>query len=144
MYTIDTSVFINAVEPLETDHSASRQLLGTLRVRRLAIVVPTLVTVEVAGTMSRLRDANRAHRLVVLLRRLPTVTFIPLDDALAQHAATLAAAHLLRGADAVYAAVAQQFGTTLISRDREHLTRLPAVVPVLHPTDALTRLQTTT
>ncbi|HWQ15191.1 MAG TPA: PIN domain-containing protein [Roseiflexaceae bacterium] len=93
MYTIDTSVFINAVEPLETDHAASRQLLG---------------------------------------------------DALAQHAATLAAAHPLRGADAVYAAVAHHFGATLVSRDREHLTRLPAVVPVLHPTDALARLQAMT
>jgi predicted nucleic acid-binding protein len=35
MYTIDTSVFINAVEPHEQDHVASRQLLGLLRARQV-------------------------------------------------------------------------------------------------------------
>ena len=140
MYTLDTSVIINAVEPHEADHVASRQLLGLLRAYHLPIIVPTLVTVEVAGTMSRLRDANRAQRLVGLLLRLPTVTLIDLDRALAAQAAALAAAHRLRGADAVYAAVALRYHTTLVSRDREHLTRLVGIVPVLHPVAALAAL----
>jgi predicted nucleic acid-binding protein len=140
MYTIDTSVFINAVEPHEQDHAASRQLLGLLRTRQIAVIVPTLLTVEVAGTVSRLRDAARAQRLVEILTRLRSVTFVALDDTLARQAAALAAAHRLRGADAVYAAVAQQFGTTLVSRDREHLTRLAGIVPVLHPVAALAAL----
>ena len=37
----------------------------------------------------------------------------------------LAAEHGLRGADAVYAAVAIEAGCTLVSLDGEHLTRLP-------------------
>ncbi|WP_165774883.1 hypothetical protein [Candidatus Viridilinea mediisalina] len=49
MYTIDTSVWINAVEQQEADHAASRQLLRLLRERHLPIIVPTLVTVEIAG-----------------------------------------------------------------------------------------------
>ena len=56
----------------------------------------------------------------------------------------LALAHRLRGADAVYAAVAQQFATTLISRDREHLTHLVGIIPVLHPATALAALRATT
>jgi predicted nucleic acid-binding protein len=140
MYTIDTSVFINAVEPHEQDHAASRQLLGLLRARQIPVIVPTLVTVEVAGTVSRLRDAARAQRLTELLLRLRMVTFVALDDALARQAAALAAVHRLRGADAVYAAVSQQFATTLISRDREHLTRLVGIIPVLHPVAALAAL----
>jgi predicted nucleic acid-binding protein len=140
MYTIDTSVFINAVEPHEQDHAASRQLLGLLRARQIAVIVPTLVIVEVAGTVSRLRDAARAQRLTEILTRLRMVTFVPLDDALARQAAALAATHRLRGADAVYAAVAQQYATTLISRDREHLTRLLGIVPVLPPAAALATL----
>jgi predicted nucleic acid-binding protein len=140
MYTLDTSVFINAVEPHEQDYAMSRKLLGQIRTRQLRVIVPTLVMVEVAGTVSRLRDATRAQRLTELLVRLRMVTFVPLDDGLARQAAALAAAHRLRGADAVYAAVAQQFSTTLVSRDREHLSRLAGIVPVLHPAAALAAL----
>lgn len=68
---------------------------------------------------------------------LRMVSFVSLDDPLARQAAALAAVHRLRGADAVYAAVSQQLATTLISRDREHLTRLVGVIPVLHPVAAL-------
>lgn len=84
MYTIDTNVFINAVEPHEQDHAASRQLLGLLRDRQMPVIVPTLVTVEVAGTVSRLRDAARAQRLTELLLRLHMVSFVSLDDRLAR------------------------------------------------------------
>lgn len=140
MYTINTSVFINTVEPHEPDHAASRQLLGILRARQLPVIVPTLVVVEVAGRVSRLRDAIRAQRLTELLLRLRMVSFIALDDALARQATSLAAAHRLRGADSVYAAVARQFTTTLVSRDREHLTRLAGIIPVLHPAAALAAL----
>ncbi|MEI6180346.1 MAG: hypothetical protein WCP31_06305 [Chloroflexales bacterium] len=44
MYTLDTSVIINAVEPHAADSDASRQLLGLLRARHLPILVPTLLT----------------------------------------------------------------------------------------------------
>jgi predicted nucleic acid-binding protein len=39
--------------------------------------------------------------------------------------------------DAVYAAVAQQAGCTLISHDHEHLTRLGSIVVVCTPTAVL-------
>jgi predicted nucleic acid-binding protein len=132
---------VNATEPHEVDHTASRQLLAILRARRLPVIVPTLVVVEVAGTVSRLRDAGRAARLVTLLLQLPNVRFANLDDALARQAANLAGAYRLRGADAVYGAVAQAYSTTLVTRDREQHTRLTGVVAVLHPVDALAQLQ---
>jgi hypothetical protein len=46
----------------------------------------------------------------------------------------------LRGADAVYAAVAPQAGCTLISLDHEHLTRLGSIVMVRTPAAVLTEL----
>jgi predicted nucleic acid-binding protein len=42
-------------------------------------------------------------------------TLVPLDEALAERAATLAASARLRGADAVYGAVAYEYGTTLVT-----------------------------
>ena len=67
---------------------------------------------------------------------------VPLDGALADVAARLAAASRLRGADAVYAAVAQQYGTTLITLDRQQLERLPPVVRTARPADVLGEIET--
>lgn len=94
--------------------------------------------VEIAATVGRMHGERRSARITQLVARWQTITFYDLDRALADTAADLARIHRLRGADAVYAAVAQQYGTTLVSRDREHLTRLAGIVPVLHPVAAIT------
>ena len=60
---------------------------------------------------------------------------------LVQQALELAAHYGLRGADAVYAAVAQRAACTLISLDNEHLTRLTDIVRVQTPADALAELR---
>ena len=71
---------------------------------------------------------------------MPNVTVVPLDMVLGQQALELAAQHGLRGADAVYAVVAQRAACTLISLDNEHLTRLPDIVRVQTPEEALAEL----
>jgi len=68
------------------------------------------------------------------------VTVVALDEALGYLARALAAQYGLRGADAVYAAVAQQAGCTLISLDHEHLMRLGSIVVVRTPAAALADL----
>jgi len=67
------------------------------------------------------------------------VISIFLDEPLDQRASTIAAHQALRGADAVYAAVAQQQGCAF-SLDNEHLTRLAGVVETRTPADLLTEL----
>jgi predicted nucleic acid-binding protein len=68
------------------------------------------------------------------------VTVVALDAALGHQARALAAQYGLRGADAVYAAVAQQAGCTLISLDHEHLMRLGSIVMVRTPAAVLAEL----
>ena len=75
------------------------------------------------------------------LRGLSNQTLVPLDAVIEDRAVHLAATTRLRGADAVYAAVAQQYGATLVTLDRQQLERLPAVVSVLSPADALREAQ---
>jgi len=67
------------------------------------------------------------------LAALPFVHWISLDPDMAARSSSLAADHGLRGADAVYAAVAVASGCELISLDREHLTRLGKVLSVRTP-----------
>ncbi len=141
MYTIDASVWVNGFDQREPGHQISRQVLELLGRQSIPIVVPNLVLVEVAGAISRTRnDPTQAQMFATALSNLPNVTVVPLDDILAHQTLALAAQHGLRGADAVYAAVAMQAGCTLITLDNEQLTRPVSVVTTQTPTAALADL----
>ncbi|RME30683.1 PIN domain-containing protein [Candidatus Parcubacteria bacterium] len=64
----------------------------------------------------------------------PQLTLVTLDETLAEEAAEIAADRGLRGADAVYVAVARRHRCILISLDREQRERGAAVVPTQTPT----------
>jgi predicted nucleic acid-binding protein len=141
MYTVDASVWVNAFDQREPGHLVSRQFLEVLRTQALQIIVPNLVLVEVAGAISRTRRAPaQTQAFATALSRLPHVTVRVLDEVCALHALTLAAQHGLRGADAVYAAVAHKAGSTLVTLDHEHLTRLVTLMTVCTPAVALAAL----
>jgi predicted nucleic acid-binding protein len=65
---------------------------------------------------------------------------VSLDTQLAHQASYVAAEHSLRGSDAVYAAVALQFGTTLITLDQEQHQRVATVLVTRTPAEALTEI----
>ena len=142
MYTIDASVHISALNPTEADSAASQAFLALVRQQRVPLFCPTLLLVEVAAAVARaLDDADRAVALAQALHGLPNQTLVLLDEALADRAVALAAIARLRGADAVYAAVAQQYGTTLITLDRQQLDRLPHLVSTARPADVLSEME---
>lgn len=62
---------------------------------------------------------------------------VSLTNRRARRAAELAAIYRLRGADAVYLAVAEEFGTTLVTWDGEMHTRGANVVTTMTPTEWL-------
>jgi predicted nucleic acid-binding protein len=141
VHTVDASVWVNAFDQREPGHLVSRQFLEVLRSRMLPVIVPNLVLVEVAGAISRTRRTPaEAQAFVTALSRLPHVAVRVLDEACAFRALTLAAQHGLRGADAVYAAVAREAGSTLVTLDNEHLTRLSGIMTVSTPAVALAAL----
>jgi predicted nucleic acid-binding protein len=141
MFTIDASVHINAVNPTEIGSAESRAFLKQLREQPRPMFSPTLLLVEVATSVARAKnDANRGVAIARAIYGRPGQVWVPLDGALAEEAARLGAEYRLRGADAVYVAVAKRYGATLVTRDRQQLERLPSAVMVLTPTEALTRL----
>jgi predicted nucleic acid-binding protein len=141
MYTVDASVWVNAFDQREPGHLVSRQFLEVVRVQALPIIVPNVMLVEVAGAISRTRRAPaQAQAFATALRRLPHVTVRVLDEGCALHALTLAAQHGLHGADAVYAAVAREAGSTLVTLDNEHLTPLVNLMMVCTPAVVLAGL----
>ena len=141
MDTIDASVWVNSFDQQESGHETSRQFLTLLGQKAIPITVPSLAFPEVSGAISRTRkDSAQARDFAIALSKLPNLTIIPMDAVLAERALQLAADHALRGADAVYAAVAIEAGHMLVSLDHEHLTRLTSVMTVKTPTDVLAAL----
>jgi predicted nucleic acid-binding protein len=138
VYTVDASVFLNAFNPREPGNESSRRLLDRIRRQGSPIVVPWLLLPEIAATVARGRgDAELAQRFAGAVGRLPSVVLIALDESLARQAVEVAADRGLRGSDAVYVGVAQRFGSTLVTLDREQRERAGPLVTALTPAEAL-------
>lgn len=141
MFTIDASVWVNADSPAEVGQPLSRSFLDIVFARGLPIVVPNFLAVEVAGVIRRTRgDADLAKEFANKLLALPQIRWIEIDRVIADKAIDLAAAHSLRGADAIYAAVAAVHHCKLISLDHEQLSRLHPALRVMTPAIAMDNL----
>jgi len=139
--TVDASVHVNALNPAEAGSAESKAFLDWLQQERQPVTSPTLLLVEVAAAVARSQnDSERGIEAMQRLQDLPQHTWLALDRSMTIQSARLAARYRLRGADAVYAAVAQRTGATLVTADRQQLERLQGAVPVLSPTQALSQL----
>jgi predicted nucleic acid-binding protein len=128
-YTVDASVFVNAFNPHEPGHTASLDALAAIHRRGDAVVVPTLLLVELSAALARATDdADGARQYANAIAALPHLTLVTLSPTIAGLAAELAADHRLCGADAVYSAVARRYGTGLVTLDKEQRTRAASVV----------------
>jgi len=137
-YTVDASVFVNAFSPHEEGHTASMAMLAAIQQAGDPIIVPTLVLPEIAAAVARAtNDSIGALQYANATAAFPHLTIVSLTPATARQAAELAASHRLRGADAVYVAVARRYGTTLVSRDEEQRSRGSAAVTCQTPEEAL-------
>jgi predicted nucleic acid-binding protein len=138
IYTVDASVFVNAYNETELGHAASLGFLTRIRRQSSVLVEPTLFIVEASGAIARASDDPQlAYAMASDFAMLPGLILVPLDPTLASDAAKMAAERRLRGADAVYAAVAQRFNAVLVTRDREQRERLTGVLTTLTPEEAL-------
>ena len=108
----------------------------------VSVIAPLLLPIEVAGVISRTRgQLELAQSIAYAMLALPFVQWVAVDEALSRRASKLAAAHRLRGADAIYAAVASLHDCPLVTLDHEQLMRLPPAVVTLTPTQACEKLK---
>ncbi|MCD6289472.1 MAG: PIN domain-containing protein [Anaerolineae bacterium] len=141
MFTIDASVHINALNSRESGSAESQAFLERVHRHPFPVFSPTLLLVEISAVLARVfDDSERGISLARAVYALPGQIWVPLDDALAEEAARLGAKYRLRGADAVYAAVAHRHRATLVTLDRQQLERLPPVLTVRRPLEALEHL----
>ncbi len=134
VYTIDASVFLNALNQHEQGQPDSFRFLSRVRKLAIPIIVPTLLFPELAAGIARaMNDFTLANAFVADLRNLSHLVTIDLDMRLAMQAAEIAATQRIKGSDSVYVAVAQRFGATLVTRDRQQLEHAASIVLTSHP-----------
>lgn len=138
MLTLDANVFVSASAPAEAQYAISLTFIGRVVAQSVAVYCPSLVLPEVAAAIIRpTSNAALAAQTVSGIGLLPNITLVTLTEQRARQAAHIAVSCRLRGPDAVYVAVAQEFGTTLITWDVELLTRGVLSVPTMTPSDWL-------
>jgi len=125
--TLDSSVIVAALREQEEKHTQCQSLLEKLKDAQHIAVQPYTVLVEVAAAIRRRTNSQRLSRRVKeLLHSMDTVNFVELEGVRSDVAARTG----LRGMDAIVVQIAEEFGATLISLDKEMMDRAKSVVSI--------------
>jgi predicted nucleic acid-binding protein len=131
---VDASVWVALNHADDPAHGRAVAWFEWVRARDEPLVAPTLLSSEVAGAMRRLTgQEGPALKVVDQLTTLGVIDLIVLDQQRARQAAELAAASGVRGADAVYLALAREREDVLVTFDRVQRDRGAAFVRVQEP-----------
>jgi len=98
------------------------------------MAAPSLLLIEVTASIRRLTgSAKLARRVLLELQEAELIELYPLTATRSEAAADLGAVIGVRGADAVYLALARELDETLVTLDRQQLERGRGVVDVTKP-----------
>lgn len=134
MSVIDASVYVSLLKPDEPDHAACLQWFRSIVEDQIEVSAPTIILSEVAAAISRgVGDPQLAVRAAAGLANSEIIRLKTVSLELGLRAAEIAAAHKVRGCDALYLALAEAAGEPLVTLDRQQLERGGAVVEVTRP-----------
>lgn len=130
----DASFWVSTLLPNDSNYTVARTWLGNHLNSGNRFVAPLLLVVETAGAVARVaQDKNLARNAVLGLYSFPFMQLLPMDQALVDSAADVALTFSLRGADALYVAVANHLGIPLVTFDQEQLTRPANIITTIKP-----------
>jgi len=131
---VDASVWVSRLVSADVHHPLSQTWLESFVSSGGQCVAPVLLLAEVAGAISRrTTEARLGQAALQMLLRLPALRVVSVERRLGMSAAQLAADLGLRGADAVYVALAQQLKVPLVTWDQEQLDRTSSVITARQP-----------
>lgn len=140
MYVVDASVWASYYIPDDVFYPLSRQWLRQQVEALEVLAAPAILLAEVGGAVSRRTgNSQQGSHALSLMQKLPNLHVLEIDAAFAQSGARLAAEYRLRGADALYVALAYSLGIPLVTWDREQRGRSVPSVSSLTPQEALSR-----
>ena len=137
MYVTDASVWVARLLPEDAHHAATMGWLDDAISRYEILYAPVSLLSEVAGALARRSGRSRIGREALeTLQEVPSLRLEPIGHDLALLAGELAADLRVRGADALYLALAVRLTVPLVSWDREQRERGSGAVRTLSPEQA--------
>jgi predicted nucleic acid-binding protein len=131
---VDTSFWVSVLLLKDSNHLDAVGWLSAYLYGQGQLVAPQMLVPETAGAVARItQDKHLARTSVKRLYSFPFMRLVPLDHMLVDDAADLAITFSLKGADALYVAVAKQLGVPLVTFDQEQLTRPASIVATIKP-----------
>jgi predicted nucleic acid-binding protein len=129
---VDASIWVSVLSQKEPNHEVSRDWLAAQS--EFGVTIPTLALAETAGAVARRTGSAEDGRTAIrMLLATPGLRLVSIDAHVGEEAAEIAVAYRLRGADAVYVAVARLLALPLATLDREMKERASDAVKVIVP-----------
>ena len=133
---VDASLWVARLIAQDAFHDLSRQWLDAQRDQGVQFVAPTLLLVEVAAAISRRTgDSELAKKATEALENLPDLRLVEMDQSVVQTAVRAGADLGVRGADALYIAIAQQLTLPMATLDTDQSERGSQVVEIWKVTE---------
>lgn len=123
MFVVDASVWVSRYLPPDEFPQASSEWLLSVISQDQRIVAPALLLPELTGPISRAASEFEARRALSEVSRILALQLVPIGGSLAKVAGRLAAQFRLRGADAIYVALAMDLNLPLVTWDGERIER---------------------
>lgn len=141
MPVIDASVYIAINRDDEIEHESSVSWMVNSRAMGEKVFAPNILLAEACASIGRITgNTSDAEIILERLQNSTVITLIPITETLATRAAEIGFQQKIRGCDAVYVAVAEQLGQTLITLDNQQRERGKAVVETATPQEWLDAL----
>lgn len=134
MFCVDASVFVSAARQQEVHSEKSERFFKKVVDEKSQIFLPEIVISEVASALMRAtHDKESTNAFISALRNVPNFVFTPVDRNLADRSVEIILKTELRGADALYVALAVSYGIPLITLDKEQLSKGKKIAEVREP-----------
>jgi predicted nucleic acid-binding protein len=134
MAVIDASVYVALINASERHHAKSWSWFQQAQLTQEFLSAPVILLAEIAAALSRgMNNPPLAHQVIQQLLHSKMIDLVPISPSLAERAAIIAANHQIRGCDALYLALAEQLGDSLVTLDQQQLERGAAVVTTRQP-----------
>ncbi|MCB0215073.1 MAG: type II toxin-antitoxin system VapC family toxin [Caldilineae bacterium] len=135
MIVVDASVWVAWLTASDAHHAQSRAWLATWLDRSRTLTTPELAIVEVAGAIARRSGRPElGRRAAAAVMACPSLDVYRMEAHDVRLATTLAADRRLRGADAIYVALAQALDLPLVTWDAEQIENSRGLVEAHRPT----------
>jgi len=134
MFCLDASVILSAARGSEINSGRSRAFLEFIRREEAKVFLPEIVIPEIAsGLVRATKSGVFGDKFVTALRAIPNFSFVPVDSSISNLAVQVIQKTALRSADAIYVALALDYGLTLVTLDKEQLNKGKKLIAVREP-----------